>query len=122
MLKEALITQSASSNEPDVRGGVRESLSSADDQDHCQPSTINPYCSDSVGINGEVAETLDANYYKGCGERQNKEREVVFCLQGNGIDRADTAGCNGRGRREDQSYTLNTIDRPAVCTEIGGVQ
>lgn len=25
----------------------------------------------------------------------------VYCLQGNGIDRADTAGCNGKGRRED---------------------
>ena len=40
---------------------------------------------------------------------------VVYCLQGNGIDRADTTGCNGRGWREDASYTLNTIDRPAVC-------
>jgi hypothetical protein len=40
----------------------------------------------------------------------------VYCLQGNGIDRADTAGCNGRGWREDQSYTLNTIDRPAVLS------
>lgn len=39
----------------------------------------------------------------------------VFCLQGNGIDRADTAGCNGKGWREDVCYTLNTIDRPAVC-------
>jgi DNA (cytosine-5)-methyltransferase 1 len=40
----------------------------------------------------------------------------VYCLQGNGIDRADTAGCNGKGWREDQSYTLNTIDRHGVCT------
>lgn len=40
---------------------------------------------------------------------------IVICLQGNGIDRADTAGCNGRGWREDVGYTLNTIDRPAVC-------
>lgn len=39
---------------------------------------------------------------------------VVICLQGNGIDRADTAGCNGKGWKEDVSYTLNTIDRPAV--------
>ena len=42
------------------------------------------------------------------------ERRPVFCLQGNGIDRADTAGCNGKGWKEDTSYTLNTIDRPAV--------
>ena len=34
----------------------------------------------------------------------------VICLQGNGIDRADTAGCNGRGWKENVSYTLNTID------------
>ena len=40
--------------------------------------------------------------------------EPTYCLQGNGIDRADTAGCNGRGWTEDVSYTLNTIDRPAV--------
>ena len=40
---------------------------------------------------------------------------AVWCLQGNGIDRADTAGCNGKGRKEDISYTLNTVDRPAVC-------
>ena len=39
----------------------------------------------------------------------------VWCLQGNGIDRADTAGCNGKGWTEDKCYTLNTIDRPAVC-------
>lgn len=41
--------------------------------------------------------------------------QTVFCLQGNGIDRAETAGCNGKGGREDQSYTLNTVDRPAVA-------
>lgn len=43
------------------------------------------------------------------------ENQSVYCLQGNGIDRADTAGCNGKGWRENESYTLNTIDRPAVC-------
>ena len=45
---------------------------------------------------------------------ENSTGNTVWCLQGNGIDRADTAGCNGRGWREDISYTLNTIDRPAV--------
>ena len=81
LLKETLLKQSASKNEPDVMGGAKESLSSMSGQEHCQPSTTK-----------------------------------VYCLQGNGIDRADTAGCNGKGWREDQSYTLNTIDRPAVCT------
>lgn len=40
---------------------------------------------------------------------------IVHCLQGNGIDRADTAGCNGKGVCEDKCYTLNTIDRHAAC-------
>ena len=49
------------------------------------------------------------------------EKKPVYCLQGNGIDRADTAGCNGKGWKEDTSYTLNTIDRPAVAyaTDVG---
>lgn len=38
-----------------------------------------------------------------------------YCIQGNCIDRADTAGCNGKGWTEGVSYTLNTVDRPAVC-------
>lgn len=41
--------------------------------------------------------------------------QTTFCLQGNAIDRADTARCNGKGWKEDKCYTLNTIDRPAVC-------
>ena len=44
-----------------------------------------------------------------------KDAGSVICLQGNVIDRADTAGCNGKGWKEDVCYTLNTIDRPAVC-------
>ena len=40
---------------------------------------------------------------------------VCYCLQGNGIDRADTAGCNGKGWTENVSNTLNTVDRHAVC-------
>lgn len=44
--------------------------------------------------------------------------QTIFCLQGNGIDRADTAGCNGKDWKADESYTLNTIDRPAVCAEV----
>ena len=44
-----------------------------------------------------------------------EENTPVYCLQGNGIDRAPSNGCNGKGYREDASYTLNTIDRPAVA-------
>lgn len=55
---------------------------------------------------------------------------IVYCLQGNGIDRADTAGCNGKGVCEDKCYTLNTIDRhvryivrrltPTECARLQG--
>lgn len=51
--------------------------------------------------------------------RSDSDHVPVVCLQGNGIDRADTANCNGKGWKEDVSYTLNTIDRPAVAYGIG---
>ncbi len=41
--------------------------------------------------------------------------EPTFCIQGNTIERADTAGANGTSVKEDVCYTLNTIDRPAVA-------
>lgn len=45
---------------------------------------------------------------------------AAICIQGNCIDRADTAGCNGKGwNDEDVCYTLNTIDRPAVYDARG---
>lgn len=44
--------------------------------------------------------------------------QQTYCIQGNCIDRADTAGCNGKGWTEDVAYTLNTIDRPAVAVGI----
>ena len=43
----------------------------------------------------------------------------VFCIAGNVIDRSDTAGANGTGVKEDVSYTLNTVDRPAVVYDAG---
>ena len=46
---------------------------------------------------------------------------VVYCLQGNGIDRSDTAGCNGKGFSDKVSYTLNTMDRHAVCYALDSV-
>jgi DNA (cytosine-5)-methyltransferase 1 len=71
-------------------------------------------CYDARG-NGEgrIAPTLT-------GDHQNRVTDytAVICLQGNGIDRADTAGCNGKGWNEDTCYTLNTIDRPAVAYSL----
>lgn len=68
---------------------------------------------------GEEGERPSASTERGARESgAGIGQKSVFCLQGNGIDRADTAGCNGKGWREDVSYTLNTIDRPAVCAEF----
>ena len=61
----------------------------------------------------DIAPTAQAGYGEG-GSTKPLVIETVLCLQGNGIDRADNAGCNGKGWREGQSYTLNTLDRPAV--------
>lgn len=64
----------------------------------------------------DVVRTLDTSGTNpSCNQGGNVVvQEPVYCLQGNGIDRADTAGCNGKGWTEDVCYTLNTIDRPAV--------
>ena len=79
-----------------VRGGV-ESAIGAITIDSKQQSMV---------TQEDLAATIGANAYK--------EPQSVFCLQGNGINRSDGAGCGGRGWREDVSYTLNTVDLPAV--------
>lgn len=67
-----------------------------------------------------VAKTLRAGGVDPtCNQGGNVIVEPVYALQGNGIDRAETAGCNGRGWQEDVRYTLNTIDRPAICFKPG---
>lgn len=72
---------------------------------------MNPWDPQSARVYPDdgVWHSLNAN------ENGGQSRDAGFCLQGNGIDRADTAGCNGSGWRKDVSYTLNTIDRPAVA-------
>jgi len=41
----------------------------------------------------------------------------VIALQGNGIDRKIENGCNGKGFRENEMYTLDVVDRHAVVYE-----
>lgn len=56
------------------------------------------------------------------GDHENRitDYTTVICLQGNGIDRSETAGCNGNRWKEDVCYTLNTVDRPGVAYAICG--
>lgn len=49
----------------------------------------------------------------------NANYNKIYAIQGNVIDRALTANCNGCGWRENACYTLNTIDRPALCFKSG---
>ena len=62
-----------------------------------------------IGYAEDIAPTIKSVMSGG-----NTVPDVVYALQGNGIDRALTAGCNGAGWRQDVSYTLNTIDRHSV--------
>lgn len=57
---------------------------------------------------GKTSPTLRA-------ESHNHEPNIVYCIQGNAIDRSESAGCNGSGYKKDISYTLNTVDRQAVA-------
>ena len=72
---------------------------------------FNPWDSQSARVYSDsgVWHSLNAN------ENGGQSRGAVFCIQGNCIDRVDTAGCDGKGWTENVSYTLNTIDRPAVA-------
>lgn len=61
-----------------------------------------------IGEDGDPAYTLQAKH----------EHGVCYCLAGNIVDRADTAGANGLGAKEEVGYTLNTIDRHAVAYSV----
>jgi len=81
----------------------------------CSDSHGTPHavCYDARGNgDGKTVSTITGDH-----ENRITDYSTVICLQGNGIDRADTAGCNGKGWKEDTCYTLNTIDRPAVAYE-----
>ena len=74
----------------------------------------------TIGFNRERSGAVTANgimpTLQAAAVESGNNKPMVVCLQGNGIDRADTAGCNGKGwNDENVSYTLNTIDRPAVA-------
>lgn len=122
LLRKTLLRQSLSKSDQVNQGGAKGSSSNMSEQGPCQPSITNPSCLNPWDVqskhiqpeNGK-AEALYSGECRGGGGESYVMQEPVYCLQGNGIDRADTAGCNGKGWRENESYTLNTIDRPAIA-------
>lgn len=116
---EILFERESLSGDPAAGGTARESIAGD--------------AADCVGITnrgrstGDVSETLRACSHGALPMVLSSAdtadvdplQDTAICLQGNGIDRADTAGCNGKGWTEDVSYTLNTIDRHAICIGNG---
>jgi DNA (cytosine-5)-methyltransferase 1 len=102
-----------------VTGDKTMTLTNCATDPHHIPCVVKMSYQDRVG-------SLCARGHKGVGSQYVEEDKLVveyiakgpgavcYCLQGNGIDRADTAGCNGSGWKEGICYTLNTIDRHAV--------
>lgn len=78
-------------------------------------------CYDARGNgDGKTAPTITCDHNNRVTDYTALTLEPVYCLQGNGIDRSETAGCDGKGWKEDVCYTLNTIDRPAVAYAMQG--
>lgn len=106
-----------------IQTDLSATLATNNDQYLFQPVSIENHPADSrvdIDESGKV-QTLTSRMGTGGGNvPMVMEQKPVYCLQGNGIDRADTAGCNGKGWKEDTSYTLNTIDRPAVAYLASG--
>lgn len=85
-------------------------------------ATSHAFCTGSAQANAGILAELSTTLTAAAGMRGNNQPVVcqpAYCIQGNCIDRADTAGCNGKGWAEGVSYTLNTVDRPAVYDARG---
>ncbi len=65
--------------------------------------------SGSIGINGDIAGTLDSSYYKGCGERQGIEREVVLCGTSQTEQASDSTGINAKATAWDGTQISPTL-------------
>ena len=73
---------------------------------------------------GAQGEGLAGDSERGAGGA-GKDAGSVICLQGNAIDRADTAGCNGKGWKEDVCEQARSIgyaeeQAPTLNAECGG--
>lgn len=63
---------------------------------------------------GMIAPTLT-------GDHENRVTDyTAICIQGNCVDRSNSAGRNGKGWKEYTSYTLNTVDRHTVMCMAHG--
>lgn len=75
---------------------------------------LNPW--DAQSIRQYSPDGVFSSLNAGTGGGQNRAG-VCYALQGNGIDRKIENGCNGKGFRENEMYTLDVVDRHAVVYE-----
>lgn len=100
-----------------VYPSVARSLCARADSSPCVDRGQNVVC-----IEGDGNEGAAVNVGKSPCMKTTHSHTIVYSIQGNCIDRADTATCNGCGWREKATHTLNTIDRHAVVYSIGNGQ
>jgi len=68
---------------------------------------------------GDVAGTLDASYYKGCGLRQGKERTVVYGMSPYGSNAMKSDNPNSGIYEADTSRTLDLNGGSPACNQGG---
>ena len=75
--------------------------------------------SERNGVSGHSAESGETRQGAAAGTKSGADSAI--CLQGNGIDRADTAGCNGRGwRRGGLTPLTQSTAQPCTLKIRGG--
>jgi DNA (cytosine-5)-methyltransferase 1 len=69
----------------------------------------------AICLNDQGGSVMDVSDKAGTLRAESHGHEPCVCIAGNIIDRQVQNGGNGVGAQKDISYTLNTIDRHAVC-------
>lgn len=72
----------------------------------------------NLSTSGDVAVTLTANSGGSACHSGPTVIQQALCIAENTIDRQPQNGGNGVGCQDDISYTLNTVDRHAVCYSL----
>lgn len=67
---------------------------------------------------GSIVSTLTGDHENRITDYTSVIVSPVYCLQGNGVDRADTAGCNGKCVKEDIRYVRRLT--PTECERLQG--
>jgi DNA (cytosine-5)-methyltransferase 1 len=97
-----------------LTGDKVNTLTCAASDSHHVPCVVMDRSAFNQGINANVKLGIDE---KGIAFTHIAKgpQAVCYSIQGNIVDRPDTANCNGCGWKEDGCFTLNTVDRPAVA-------